>query len=754
MSDLIPWWSTYGSVIPLGELRTPRAQGFVRYIERAVTGVATIVEARCEAGGDEAVLVEVQTFRPQMPAIPLLSSEPVAFRFGHGDARQPGVHPLRPDFPRTTHQSWAPRGYPSALCIDDRPWAEARRTWTPAETLQRTMRWFERAGMGELHDVGQPLDPFFFGAAWRLVLPKAAFDGADGQTEIFACQRDPRSRVVIASMDGSTVSPNGGIAVSFIGYAPPPAPMGVMKNCPLKIAELDEELKPLGIDLLADLSKCNFLRADGKASRLNSRLGIMVRMTVTDPNGNPARREDPYVFWTSVSIGQIGVALGKLYLDGKGGFLPKFDGLDEKTISNVLGKVSIEPAIVQSEFTRENAATIAGRNRTDDRKVVLVGAGAIGSMMAETLVREGRFSWDIFDPDVLLPHNVARHTLSRDEVGVGKAHALAARLPKLADGTVANGHAIDILDPGQTTFVESKVAEADIIVDASASISAARALCDMTGDARRASAFFNPAGADVVVLVEDAARSVDLRSLEAAYYRAVLTVPELGDHLTKSSGELRYSGSCREVTNRIPASRAQTLSAIAAGAISQALDAVEAMAAVWRLKEDGAVERLTVDTTPPARHSVGDWSVLLPRAVQEFLRSSRRLALPAETGGVVLGVIDIEAKRIDIVDVLSAPRDSRGTPTRFERGVAGLKEAVFAAQAKTVDQIRYVGEWHSHPDGAGALPSRIDLEQIAWLADTLSEDGFPGLMLIVGDDEIRALLGAVIEPDANDGSAQ
>jgi len=110
MSDLIPWWSTYGTIVPLDELRAPRARSFVRYIERAATGVATIVEARCEAGGDEAVLVEVQTGRPQMPAIPLRSREPVAFRFVRGDARQPGVHPLRPDFPRTTHQSWAPRG--------------------------------------------------------------------------------------------------------------------------------------------------------------------------------------------------------------------------------------------------------------------------------------------------------------------------------------------------------------------------------------------------------------------------------------------------------------------------------------------------------------------------------------------------------------------------------------------------------------------------------------------------------------------
>jgi len=194
----------------------------------------------------------------------------------------------------------------------------------------------------------------------------------------------------------------------------------------------------------------------------------------------------------------------------------------------------------------------------------------------------------------------------------------------LADGTIANGHAVDILDPMGAAVVAARIAGADIVIDASASISVARALCDMSGDARRASAFFNPAGADVVVLVEDAGREVDLRSLEAAYYRAVLTVPSLADHLTQSAGELRYSGSCREVTNRIPASRAQALSAIAAGAISKALDGVEAVAAVWRLKDDGSVVRLAVDVSEPARLRAGDWSVRLPRR-----RADRSASTPA-----------------------------------------------------------------------------------------------------------------------------
>ena len=75
--------------------------------------------------------------------------------------RGPVVLALRPDFPDTPHQNWVPDGVPFSLCIDDRPWQEARLLYTPAELLHRIMKWFERAGRGGLHDLRQPLDPFF-----------------------------------------------------------------------------------------------------------------------------------------------------------------------------------------------------------------------------------------------------------------------------------------------------------------------------------------------------------------------------------------------------------------------------------------------------------------------------------------------------------------------------------------------------------------------------------------------------------------
>jgi len=77
----------------------------------------------------------------------------------------------------------------------------------------------------------------------------------------------------------------------------------------------------------------------------------------------------------------------------------------------------------------------------------------------------------------------------------------------------------------------------------------------------------------------------------------------------------------------------------------------------------------------------------------------------------------------------------------FTRGTRGLKTEVEAAIAKTLDQIRYVGEWHSHPRRSSTRPSDIDLNQIAGLTDTLSVDECPALMVIVGDIGVSVYLG-------------
>src|SRR4029079_15113410 len=102
----------------------------------------------------------------------------------------------------------------------------------------------------------------------------------------------------------------------------------------------------------------------------------------------------------------------------------------------------------------------------------------------------------------LLPHNLARHTLAIQSSGAFKADHVAARQSSLRAGISCKAVVADFLDDRDPELSEA-LGSADVIIDTSASVPVARAISDLKIEARRASAFFNPAGTAAVLLVQD-----------------------------------------------------------------------------------------------------------------------------------------------------------------------------------------------------------------------------------------------------------
>ena len=105
-----------------------------------------------------------------------------------------------------------------------------------------------------------------------------------------------------------------------------------------------------------------------------------------------------------------------------------------------------------------------------------------------------------------------------------------------------------------------------------------------------------------------------------------------------------------------------------------------------------------------------------------------------------MGMFDFERRRVDVVGALPPPSDSVGTSSSFTRGISRLRTDIDAAAARTGNQIRYIGEWHSHPAGRSSRPSGTDLEQIRQLRDAMELDGLPAVSLIVAEDDMSVLL--------------
>jgi hypothetical protein len=221
----------------------------------------------------------------------------------------------------------------------------------------------------------------------------------------------------------------------------------------------------------------------------------------------------------------------------------------------------------------------------------------------------------------------------------------------------------------------------------------------------------------------------------------------LEDHLSQSVDAVPYAGACRAVTNRIPAARAQILAGLASAAVMEAVGKPESDLGVWSLSKDGSVTVHHGDVGAVRAQAILGWTITLPSTLEAKIQKMRTAGLPAETGGVLFGVVDLVAARIDVVEAWPAPPDSSASETEFKRGTKGLRQGVEAAIAQTLDQVRYVGEWHSHPRRARTDPSGKDLLQLGWLATTLSMDGCPGVMLIAGDTGIRICLGAAVDDE-------
>ena len=137
------WLAEFSEAIDDPGFRNPAAGAMAEFMRRYGAPVGALVESR-RRGDQELVILDLRTGAPQRPVYPILTSSRSVSCLPRNTPSP--CHYLRDDFPDTEHQLLVAEGCPATICIDDRPWAEARLTWTPAELIERIVYWFRRAG--------------------------------------------------------------------------------------------------------------------------------------------------------------------------------------------------------------------------------------------------------------------------------------------------------------------------------------------------------------------------------------------------------------------------------------------------------------------------------------------------------------------------------------------------------------------------------------------------------------------------------
>lgn len=699
---------------------------------------ASLIEVWRDADGDkirEYLIVALDVELPQDTDCDIRPDEELILGFSAVDDTYPTVESRRHDFPRVPHLYRTRKDKPKSLCIYDDPWSEVRMGWTGASFLADIARWLAKTAVGELHQEDQPLEPFLLGGIHTLILPTELFDEANKGSIYVATETEPidSGPMTLQLRPINDQAELGNVRKVFCIVARgEPAPLAAMHDAPSDLIQLIRLFEHAGVDLYGRLVEEieNIYECEAKPETNDGLLVVLQLPRVRKPGG-PIERIETWAF-AMESIQAVAISTGR-YAKAKSGsgivplIVPQRDDAE-------LQSIDIEPVRTVHDIDRATARIYSGLDPSEkEYDVVLVGGGAIGSQVHNILSRMGWGRWSIVDKDTLYPHNVVRHRLGHHAVGFRKVVALShtAKIETPFNELEAE-YPHDIVEVASHDKLAEQLRSADIIVDASTSIAVARFVArSVESPARRISMFLNPAGSDVVLLSEDVGRVMTMDALEAQYYEAVLNNAQLERHI-RMANTTRYGAGCRDITARIGQDDVATASGILAKQLRSLPNS--ATASVWRMLDEGSIAKTAIPLSPVVEHHDGGWQILVSANVVQKADRLRAARLPTETGGVMVGYFDIPRESLYVVDVLPAPPDSIEHNAAFIRGFSGLQAQMKQITERTGGQVAYVGEWHSHPDGAGLGMSDDDKELLATIADDMRVDGRPGVIMIVGSD--------------------
>jgi hypothetical protein len=744
-----------GDVVAPQEVSGAMAKDLTQRLLRGQIPFTTLIECRRD-GEFEILVIDIETEVPQRPVYDIRGVERLGFRFRILSAEIPRVFAIRADFPQVPHLNIAASlDEPKSLCLFEEPYRDLKSRLTAPLLLERARDWLRLTARGQLHGTDQPLEPLLTGVGGHLIVPHAivtplAVGDVPAALSITSRGRRRGQLVLVAERATKQSVADSGDPFAALVFQAKPRTHGLIVSRPRTLASLNEYLTSGGDRLLEFLRPAVAALYENHAARA-ARLVLVVVIPKTRSSGGEVEETDVLAFASVTTLRDVGISLG-VFLKHEGDLT-----LVMVPDPNAMGhEVALDLLNVTTTLSRAAAAGLSGREVADDRKFVAVGVGALGSQVAMNLARIAFGRWTLVDEDMLLPHNAGRHMLSASVVGHSKAMAVTAFANDVVD---AEDDAFDALDVdvfaagADGAAIDVKLAAASAIVDMSASVTVGRFLAlDAAGTARRLSLFLNPIGTDLVLLSEDSARQTRLDVLEMQYYRALLRQTELADHLRPPDERVRYGRSCRDVSMRVSQESVALHAAVATRAIRAAVDDTRALIRVWRSSpHTGEVRLIEIVVEDSLAHAVNGWTVKLDRGLLSRIGEMRASKLPAETGGVLVGVIDLSRRTLNVVDTLPAPPDSEERPTWYIRGTEGLPAAVREVEVKTGGQVEYLGEWHSHPVGHSCAPSTDDVKLFGWLTRHMDALGLPALMMIAGDADMNAIfVGEMYVGEVND----
>ena len=707
-----------GEELKFNELKNEHSKQIVSSIS-AFDNTIKLVGVSNAAGQQELINLKILPDIPNNPINDIRQEENVVVITSVNKQNLPKVYALRNDFPLgLPHTNITKDERPVSLCLFEETFEELKHNWSGSFFLQAIKNWLELTAIDALHREDQHLEPFIVGNGGMIM---------GNNTHKFF---DKLSGNFYKSTDNPIKKGFHKIFVSIT-----PLENGVVHQRVDNFFDLIELFNSKGIGF-KDFLKPKILELGEFGLSLNKTRDFweaVLFINVQIPIIRDKDKTEPsfICFKVDCTLGEILNLYGFTIFGAT-----NIHQTGEKFSEKKLRAIEVEILNPIPDLDVEWAKKYSGTENSSgiDSKISLIGLGALGSQFFMNLARNGFGCWNLIDKDVLLPHNFIRHasTNIQEHTSLNKAEALSKQANELlSDNEFSKAFPSDI------SRLEKAVLEhSDIIMDMSTSIGAERYLANEIEGPRKLSSFLNPSGTDLVMLTEDKEGVSPLDILEIQYYKELIQNSDLVAHLEfEQTSKIRYARGCRDITSKIPQENLSIFSGIASRNFKKKLMSSTADIEIWRLDEFHSVKHFNFTIDNWHKVTVNDWTVLINESnLLNVISRHRNNKLPNETGGILIGTVDTYYKKIYITHTILSPKDSIERPTLFIRGIDGVSDELNRVSQITNQNLKYLGEWHSHPRRYSLNMSGDDKIQFAELTREAELIGQPALMLILGDD--------------------
>lgn len=665
----------------------------------------------------------------------------------------PRTFPLRPPGVHTPHRQW--RGVPHVqwgyyVCLYAAPSVE----WHPADAmfglLERLWLWLQAAALGELDPDGVPLHPpvAYQTPGTPLIIPRA-----------------DTPQVVDAPWLGWARSERvSEQRYDLTGWSPM-RQNGVLQDVPsdgvaavLLPSRLDWEYPRFAAGLIVALVERDVAWSDlwdllefTALEQVNERMVFVVGTAMRGIGGDEPRQH--LAAWQLPTE-----ATNDLWLS----LVRHSKNEDRREIGQQARDRVMEWAKnAQTEWCAVREARPEVTVRRDEgspigwfagRSVSIWGCGAIGSVVAEWLVRAGVGRLVLRDRGDVAPGLLVRQNYLDADLGYSKPDRLAQRL-RAIDPTI-HVEAIygDVLEAplGHGPWHD----DVDVVVDVTASIAVATALeRARAADPSRpviSMLFGHTAEYGIAAVCPSHRVGGPTHALRAAKLACSAERPlrgfadEFWPDLPRSDlfqpepgcSDPTFSGSAVE-----SAALAAPLLRAAAGAMQGRgkntfveMVALEGEAQRHMQRRLGQPDPWTLPVSPDLELRVSSRAMAAMR--DEVETSARLRGVHPETGGLLFGERDDASGVLWVDEATGPPPDSRHSAEEFLCGTRGVKRMVATRKRRGRGSLQLVGTWHTHP----VSPARPSLRDLGGMADILDAADSPlaqALLLIVGQSAGR-----------------